>query len=263
MFNIDREHPEYLAKRAMWRTYRDLYAGGEQFKAHACEYLVRRQKEPLDVYSERLSRVFYENYLGSIIDWFAATLFRREPIMSYQGSNEAAREFFGRFIEDCDLRGTSLTDFIRRVLIEALVTGTGYVLVDFPRSTTPVANRADEEAVGRARAYLVDCRAEELINWSYDSDGNLDWVVIRTSHMRQDRDGDATWIREKRWVYYDKENFQIYRKADRGDELGKPELVDEGRRAGAIGPGPALRTEVERGNVAVEQSGHAPARAFQ
>lgn len=248
VFNIDREHPEYLAKRAMWRTYRDLYAGGEQFKAHACEYLVRRQKEPLDVYSERLSRVFYENYLGSIIDWFAATLFRREPIMSYQGSNEAAREFFGRFIEDCDLRGTSLTDFIRRVLIEALVTGTGYVLVDFPRSTTPVANRADEEAVGRARAYLVDCRAEELINWSYDSNGNLDWVVIRTSHMRQDRDGDATWIREKRWVYYDKEDFQIYRKADRGDEMGKPELVDEGRHALArLGRVPIFELKLSEG----------------
>jgi len=28
----------------MWRQYRDLYAGGEQFKASADQYLVRRQK---------------------------------------------------------------------------------------------------------------------------------------------------------------------------------------------------------------------------
>ena len=41
-------------KRAMWRQYRDLYAGGEQFKVNADRYLVRRQKEPGDVYAERL-----------------------------------------------------------------------------------------------------------------------------------------------------------------------------------------------------------------
>ena len=40
-----------------------------QLKANASEYLCRRQKEPGDVYGERLSHVFYENYIGSIVDW--------------------------------------------------------------------------------------------------------------------------------------------------------------------------------------------------
>ena len=61
MKNINMEHPEYIAKKAMWRKYRDLYAGGEQLKANAPEYLEQRQKEPADVYAERLNRVFYEN----------------------------------------------------------------------------------------------------------------------------------------------------------------------------------------------------------
>ena len=42
---------------------------------------MRRHKEPGEVYQERLSRVFYENYIGSIIDWYAATLMRREPAL--------------------------------------------------------------------------------------------------------------------------------------------------------------------------------------
>jgi hypothetical protein len=58
----------------MWRVYRDLYAGGEQLKANSTEYLVRRQKEPGDVFAERLARVFYENYVGSIIDWYPLPL---------------------------------------------------------------------------------------------------------------------------------------------------------------------------------------------
>src|SRR5208282_3948761 len=81
METINREHPEYVARKAVWKQYRDLYAGGEQLRANASSYLVRRHKEPGEIYLERLGRVFYENYIGSIIDWFAATLMRCEPAL--------------------------------------------------------------------------------------------------------------------------------------------------------------------------------------
>ena len=50
MQNINREHPEYVARKAMWKQYQDLYAGGEQLRLNASEYLVRRHKEPDEVY---------------------------------------------------------------------------------------------------------------------------------------------------------------------------------------------------------------------
>jgi hypothetical protein len=114
MLNINIEHPDYVRSKPIWHKYRDLYAGGEQLREHAAEYLVRRSKEPNEVYYERLSRVFYENYIGSIIDWYAATLMRREPVITYDGPNEAGKQFFAAFSENCDLRGTSLTDFFRQ-----------------------------------------------------------------------------------------------------------------------------------------------------
>ena len=90
MQNINREHPEYIARKAMWRQYKDLYAGGERLRANAAEYLVRRHKEPGEVYQERLNRVFYENYIGSIVDWYAATLIRRAPVVLFEGNDGAA-----------------------------------------------------------------------------------------------------------------------------------------------------------------------------
>ena len=132
MLDINREHPEYAAKRAMWRMYRDLYVGGEQLRNNASQYLTRRQKERADVYGERLSKVFYENYIGSIVDWYAATLFRREPLLSYEGLNTTGQRFFSAFADDCDQKGTSLTDFLRRQFIEALVTGVELHIGGFP-----------------------------------------------------------------------------------------------------------------------------------
>ena len=35
MENINREHPEYVTKKAMWKKYRDLYTGGERIRGQA------------------------------------------------------------------------------------------------------------------------------------------------------------------------------------------------------------------------------------
>ncbi len=225
---INVEHPEYAAKKAIWRRYRDLYAGGEQLKANAAEYLVRRQKEPGEVWNERLERVFYENFAGSIIDWYAATLFRREPLLIVEG-DEGGQRFIQKFSEDSDRKGTTITEFLRRMLIEALVTGRSFVLADFPRQARQASNRAEEDARGASRAYLVECTADQLINWSLDERGNFEWVVLRSTALRKAKVDDPEWRRETNWAYYDKESFRLFRRLEGGDQEAPIELVDSGR----------------------------------
>jgi hypothetical protein len=218
-FNINGEHPDYRARRETWRTYSDLYAGGEQLRSRADQYLIPRQKEPRDVYAERLLRVFYENYVGSIIDWYIATLFRREPVLEFTGGFESGQRFFADFTEDCDLRGTSLSEFFRLRFVETLIYGKSHVLVDFPRLDKTVDTRAEEDAAGASRAYLVGYTPENLINWSVDGHGNYEWVVLRTSHLTKERVEDQQWITSTRWVYYDRERYRIYEQTKPDDPL--------------------------------------------
>ena len=239
MFDIDREHPEYKLRKQVLRQYRDLYSGGEQLRLRAQHYLVRRQREPGDVYAERLSRVFYENYIGSIVDWYAATLFHRDPALTFEGENEAAKQFYASLVEDVDRRGTKLSDFWRQQFVEAMVAGTSYVLVDFPRTLSllggKAGSRGEEDAVGASRAYLVNYAAEDIINWSLDEQGQYNWVVIRTKLLIQDQVEDEEWRTEIRWAYYDRQRFRIYKQIREGREAGgaqadsgAAQLVDEG-----------------------------------
>lgn len=225
--NISVEHPEYHARSIMWRKYRDLYAGGEQLKANASEYLTPRQKEPADIYGERLSKVFYENYVGSIIDWYAATLFRREPVLQLEGEDAAGRDFMNQFAEDCDRKGNNLSDFFRKQLIDMLITGTSLLLVDFPRCSERPRNRAEEEAFGVSRAYLVDYPVESLINWSVDERGSYRWVVLRSTVENFDPE-TRKMEKETIWRYYDATQFRMFRQAS---EKAPIELVDEGLHA--------------------------------
>jgi hypothetical protein len=226
MQNINREHPEYIACKAMWKQYKDLYAGGERLRTSASDYLVRRQREPAEVYQERLNRVFYENYIGSIVDWYAATLMRREPMLQFEGNDTGAKNFYNVLSDDCDLKGTNLHEFFRQRFTQALVCGKSYTVVDFPRAGGPAVTRAEEDASGRSRAYLTDYSADEIINWNYDPASGLDWVVIRTSCLQHSKVTDAKWEKETRWIYYDREGFEVYRKAGEGKAI---EQIDEGR----------------------------------
>ena len=226
---INREHPDYAARKLMWRRYRDLYAGGELFRTNASEYLVRRSKEPAEVYFERLTRVFYENYVGSIIDWFTATLMRRDPVLQFQGPSERGVRFFNTFVQDCDRKGTTLSEFFRQRMTQALVYGRSFIALEFPRADQPALNRAEEDASGRSRAYLVDYSPEEVINWSHDAEGSLEWIVLRTSSLKQGQATDDAWHRETRWIYYDRENYRIFSQDQQTDALSGIALVAEGR----------------------------------
>jgi hypothetical protein len=222
---IKKEHPEYAAQRHTLAKCRDLYAGGDTIKNNAHSYLTRRAKEPVDVYYERLGQAFYENYVGSIVDWYAATLFRREPLLSFDGGSEHARRFYARFSEDCDFRGSSLTAFLRKTLTSSLVSGRSYVLIDFPAPVTEAMNRAEEELSGQSRAYLA-FQAEELTNWGLDELGNFAWVVLKTWQWAENEKGDMR--REPCWTYYDKQHFKRYREVMPGRGTTDYVLVQEG-----------------------------------
>src|SRR5207248_10850232 len=160
-------------------------------------------------------------------DWYTGTLFRREPLLAFDGANERGKRFFGDLTENCDLKGKSLAEFFRDQMIEALVCGRSHILVDFPRSK-PAVNRAEEDARGNSRAYLVGYSAEELINWSRDEHGNYEWVVLRTEGLRKKSIEDLDWVKETRWAYYDKSVYRIYEQTEAAGKNTGIDLVNTG-----------------------------------
>jgi hypothetical protein len=222
---ILRPHPEYADEAAMCRTFRHLYLGGETLKRNAGEYLSRRLREPQEVYEERLSRVFYENYIGSIIDWYAATLFRREPVVTYEDGTERGKKFFGQFLDDCDRKGTALSDFLRQMFTQALVYGRSFALADFPRQEGAASTRAEEDELGFSRAHLTSFGPHQMVNWALDELGRFEWVVFIQERMIPQPQTKTGWANEKRWYYFNKQQFRVYRALDED----MPKLIDEGK----------------------------------
>ena len=251
---LDREHPDYAIRKIMWRRYADLYTGGEIMRINAGFFLPKRQKEPAEVYYERLSRVFYENYIGSIIDWFAATLLRTEPMIALAEA-EQQEGFYNLFLDDCDLAGTDIVEFFRKAFVQALIYQQSFVLVDFPRvdsASGGFQSRAEEDAAGKSRAYLVNYSPLDIPNYKMDSTGNLEWVVIRTKERFQQSFEDPTSVERTTWTYFDRTEFRKYQLDSTPDKTNplstEAQLVESGPHAmSAAGKVPIIPITVSDG----------------
>ena len=114
-------------------------------------------------------------------------------------------------------------------MIDALVTGRSHILIDFPRTSRVASNRAEEDAEGLSRAYLVRYQPEELINWSMNERGDYDWVVLRQSVTRQPRVDTPELVKETTWAYYDRQEFRTYRRIEEpGQANGAIQLIAKG-----------------------------------
>ena len=131
------------------------------FGANASDYLVPAEQRARQGVRGTAQPGLYENYIGSIVDWYAATLMRREPCLLVRGRRTRPASSSSTILsEDCDLKGTNLRDFFRQQLRDTLVFGRTYIAVDFPRYARPRAERGRKKTLpgGRERSWWITRR---------------------------------------------------------------------------------------------------------
>ena len=110
-----------------------------------------------------------------------------------------------------------------------MVAGASYVLVDFPRMGDEAGESCGRRCAGGFAGVSGGLRRLRTLSigvWTIA--GTIEWVVLRTEVTRKDRVEDVEWRTEKRWAYYDKQNFRLYRQVSSGGGTGAVELIDEG-----------------------------------
>lgn len=221
---LAKESEEYLSWKPILETYTDLYSGGAQFKAKAQKYLYRRHREPGEIFQERSDRAFYENYIGSIIDWYASTLFRREAIITINEASTQEAKFYFSFLQNCDRNGTNISDFFRKRFNEALVYGRSYICLEFPFRSEVYANRYEELLFGADQPYLVGHCPLNTVNKIYGESGKLAQI---TFVLEEEKENDKDATRRTRYITYDRDAFYIVEKRV-NNSISDYKLIAEG-----------------------------------
>ena len=239
-------HPEYRA--SLWRKLEDLYVGGFQILDRAKEYIPIQVGELPDRYAERISHAEYINYLGMVVDSYAANLFAQEPVLTSE-SGEQLEPFWAEFGKNANLKGDDFSRVMREVFTTAILKQRSYIACDFPASDIVPNTRADEDALGSTRGYAFEVCPEELVDWNYAdvvrrtvplksgaqveySFGLLSWAILRREICKRETpEGDRdTFVEEFRvWKLAPDGHaaWELYRTAPRKRTDAPPQDEDD------------------------------------
>lgn len=187
----ERTHPLYDENLDLWNLYFSAAKGGENFITDV-NLFSHRLEESTD-FNERLERAYFLNFCDTIPSLINSFIFK-ENIERPTTDNE----ILSYFRTDVNNRGLSITDFVKRAGYFASVFGVVHALITTPSSPTgKTLTKAQVRDLGiRPKATLV--YPSQLVDWSLDSEGAYNWVIIKSIYYR---DTDPTKEREEEEHY--------------------------------------------------------------
>lgn len=172
--DITRQHPQYRKHLPQWKRCRDVIEGSDAVKKERERYLARPPGMHDEAYDHYLERAIFFNVAGKTLELYLSLIFSKTATV--HGFPEEST-----FLEDCDLQGNTLEEFLEQVTEEVLTVGRCGVLVDYVGVIQNGMSLADAERE-EARPYLVFYPAESIINWKTGRHGGKtipDRIVLR------------------------------------------------------------------------------------
>lgn len=167
---IERRHPQYVDYQAHWGFLEQTYDGGrEWFKDNVFRYIKEGDRE----YAERVERCYRFNHTREVVDLLNKYLFKQNITRNEADAPESVKRFWERSTK----YGLGVRDFVRQVSKKASIFGRIGIVVDNTAPAGVAISKADERQLGvRTYAYVVG--PKQLLDYSKDENGNLNWILI-------------------------------------------------------------------------------------
>jgi len=206
--DIASRHPDYMEMIAYWEFYMDSYKGGQYYlnpssalsatgnedfrnsylHPHDSEYKIK------DKFNARHRKSFYENWCALPVNTYSKYIFSEGVDREYE-ENSGYQEY----IDNIDLKGNSIDLFMRQLMVNMMVYGVGYILLDKPPLPEGITTLGQQKEIGN-RAYASFISPTNLVDWSINTTTGLyQWVLIRSQCVD---DGDYSIARATVDRYY-------------------------------------------------------------
>jgi len=240
---IERRHPEYHGHVEHWAFLENTYEGGRDWFV---ENIFRYVKEGDKEFTDRVERCYRFNHSREVVDLINKYLFKQH-ITRNDDAPESVKEFWKKATKN----GLSVKDFIRQVSKKTSMVGRIGIVVDTTAPKGKVLSKADAKAEN-IRTYAYAIGPEQLLDYSYDQDGALNWVLIREA-VRDDVDPFTSSGDEiDRYRLWTKTDWKLFEEQQQGRKKTVV-MIDSGNHS--LGEVPVILAD----NIITDEEYSAPA----
>lgn len=249
---LNQRHP--CINETLQADLKALYQGDEALEARLTTFLPQREREEATRYKLRRNEFHYRNYLGAIIDYFAAMLFTSKP--SATAKNAAGEDvaetdpYFARLREDCDRQGGDIDAFFKGRITDAMIYQRAWFTIEQPSDGgEKPTDKAQFEKRGLGDYWLRSLEQAAVLDWDHAPDGSVAWVLVHSRTARRASLGGNRDMVTDTWEHYLPERVDTY--AITYDTKKKPpettEVPKVGTRAHSLGRVPVLCLQLPLG----------------
>lgn len=219
---IERRHPEYREMLSHWLFMRDSYLGGRKwFEDNIFRYIKEGDKE----FSDRVERAYRFNHTREIVDLVNKYLFRGQIQRLVDDAPSSVVKFWNKSTR----QGLSIDEFMRIASTKASIGGRPWIFVDstlrIPNSDDAVISKAEEE---EAEIYVYVVSPEDVLDMSYDSAGDLNWILVREIHRDDDDPFVSSGDLVERFRLWGRNEWMLLERTYTSDNTPRVTIIDAG-----------------------------------
>lgn len=244
---IKRRHPEYQEKLPHWEFVEDTYEGGRGwFEDNIFRFLKEGDKE----YKDRVERAYRFNHTKQVVDLVDKYLFRQVVARKHDDAPDCLKEFWKK----ATLSGQGIDTFAKHISSATSKFGRVYIVVDTNKTdsgTGKKMSRAEAKKLDiRPYAYIV--RPQDMLDMSYDDQGNFRWCLIAEKFRDDVNPMNSTGQFKERFRLWTTTKWTLYelRKTAAGDSVVR---IDGGDHD--LGMVPVIQADHTYSDEAFEASG--------
>ncbi len=266
---LAKKHPEYIYWEYPWSNFRLLYTGGEQFLRAAGQQAATRAQAtsisttPIDLlanrnrrrrflfqlegesdtkYISRWERAYFIGYFGAIVDYFRHWLYSQPPKLR-PAEGKTVPDWSAPFFGNADGAGHTLLDFSKDSFLDVLLVRRGGWLIGRPSLDVGAMSQKQAEDAGLGTPILTAYGAEEILDWSEDERGDLEWIVLRKK--RDVRRFPEDRVELDTFTYVDRTRWRAWEHIPGPDRQHGLRVIADGLHN--LGTVPFIRTEIPFG----------------
>ena len=167
---LDFCHPEYLNRITKWEKYTDCYEADNIY-----QYIFRHTRESDDIFTARVKRGYYYNYVASVVDLFVSYLYHSPINRNFGNLPQVDLE---AFMKDANRSGDMFHIFIQMAATFAQMSGHCGILVDAPKGPDEGFKSEEDRKKAQFRPYGTLVQAQQIKDWEVDEFGRWNWVKL-------------------------------------------------------------------------------------
>lgn len=201
---VERRHPKYKELLPHWNFMQATYDGGrEWFKENVFRYIKEGDKE----FGDRLKRAYRFNHTREVVDLINKYLFKQSVTRNEADAPECLKNFWKRSTKN----GLTINDLMRQVSKKTSQYGRIGIVVDMTKAETnvEVVSRADEKKAD-LKAYCYIVGPQQLLDYSFDEHGHLQWALIHEIGRNDENPFDSDGEPIHRFRLWTKTDWTLY-----------------------------------------------------